>query len=279
MSGLLEGKVAFISGIARGQGRAHALRLAREGARIIGFDICAHIDTVPFSMGTAEDLAETERLVRGAGGEIVASKADARDQDEIVAALNAGLDAFGRVDFVVANAGIGQPFVPAWEMEDEAFLNVVNVNLVGAWRTAKAAVPRMIDQGDGGAIVVTGSGASLKGLPNLAGYVASKHGLIGLTRTLARELGPHRIRANAVLPGNTNTPMFNNAAMRSLFVPDGEGDPPQERFLARAKAGSPFGLPYVEPEDIAEAVLWLLQPASRYVTGMWIPVDGGTGIP
>ncbi|HWD05841.1 MAG TPA: mycofactocin-coupled SDR family oxidoreductase [Kribbella sp.] len=278
MSGALEGKVALISGVARGQGRAHALRLAADGAKIIGFDLCRQIEGVPFTMGTPADLAETERLVREAGGEIVVSRADVREPEEVAAALDTGVREFGRVDVVVANAGTGQPFVKAWEIPDEAFVTVVEINLIGAWRTLKAAIPRMIEQGDGGSLIVTGSGASVKGLPNLAGYVASKHGVIGLVRTMARELGPHRIRVNAVLPGNTNTEMFDNDAMRALMLPDVE-QPTEEQFLARASIGSPLGLPYVEPEDIAEAAAWLAGPGSRYVTGTFVPVDGGTAIP
>jgi (+)-trans-carveol dehydrogenase len=276
--GTLDGKVAFISGAARGQGRSHARRLAADGARIIGFDLCAPIDTVPFTTGTVEDLAETQRLVADAGGEIVTTVADVRSQEQVNAALEAGLRAFGRVDVVVANAGTGQPFVPAWEIDEEAFVNVVNINLIGSWRTAKAAIPRMIDQGDGGSIIVTGSGASVKGLPNLAGYVASKHGVVGLIRTMARELGRHRIRVNAVLPGNTNTLMFSNDAMRRLYLPDMDS-PTQEEFVARAAASSHSGIPWVEPEDVSEAVAWLASPASRYVTGITVPVDGGTAIP
>lgn len=278
MSGPLDGKVAMISGVARGQGRAHALRLAADGAKIIGFDACRQIEGVPFDMGTTDDLAETEHLVRETGGQIVTSRADVREPQEITAALDAGVDEFGRVDIVVANAGTGQPFLKAWEIPDESFVTVVMINLVGAWRTMAAAVPRMIEQGDGGSLVVTGSGASLKGLPNLAGYVASKHGVIGLVRTMARELGPHQVRVNAVLPGNTHTDMFDNDAMRSLFVPGAE-PPTDEEFLSRASGGTPLGIPYVEPEDIAEAVAWLVNPASRYVTGTFLPVDGGSGMP
>lgn len=276
--GSLDGKVAFISGIARGQGRRHALRLAADGAQIVGFDLCAQIDTMPFEMATPDDLAETERLVREAGGDIVTSLADVRDQEQIDAALAAGLEVFGRVDIVVANAGIGQPYVPAWELSEAAFTNVLDVNLTGVWRTIKAAVPTMIDQGDGGSIVATGSGASVKGLPNLGGYVAAKHGLLGLVRTLARELGPHRIRINAVLPGNTNTPMFDNDGIRRLYVPGAE-EPTQEAFVARAAAMSPMREPWVEPEDIAELVAWLASPAARFVTGTAIPVDAGSGVP
>ena len=175
MAGFLAGKVAFISGAARGQGRAHAVRLAAEGAQIIAFDICAQIDTVPFAMATPDDLAQTRRLVTDAGGTIHTVTADVRDADQVAAALKSGIDEFGRVDVVVANAAVAHPFAPFWQLSEEAFVATVDVNLVGVWRTVRAAVPRMIEQGDGGSVVVTGSGASVKGLPNLGGYVAAKH--------------------------------------------------------------------------------------------------------
>ncbi|HEY1968125.1 MAG TPA: mycofactocin-coupled SDR family oxidoreductase [Pseudonocardia sp.] len=273
--GDLAGKVAFISGVARGQGRAHALRLAADGARIIGFDICADIETVPFPLGGVDQLAETERLVRAAGGEIVATVADVREAGQVEAALAAGLDRFGRVDIVVANAGIAHPLVPSWEISDQAFRDVVEVNLVGVWRTAKVAVPTMIEAGRGGSIVMTGSGASVKGIPNLGGYVAAKHGLLGLVRTMGRELGQYQIRVNAVLPGNTMTPMFDNEAMRRLYLPD-VVEPTQEQFVARASRTSPMGVPYVQPDDISEAVAWLASDATRFVTGSAISVDAGS---
>jgi NAD(P)-dependent dehydrogenase (short-subunit alcohol dehydrogenase family) len=198
----MDGAVAFISGVARGQGRSHAVRLARSGARIIGFDLCAQIDTVPFDMATPDDMAETERLVREAGGEIVTSQADVRDQQQVDAALAVGLEAFGRVDIVLGNAGIIHNYRKTWELDDDDFRNVIDVNITGVWHTVKTAVPRMIEQGDGGAIVLTGSGASVGGIPNLAGYVASKHAVLGMMRTMAKELGRYQIRVNAVMPGN-----------------------------------------------------------------------------
>jgi SDR family mycofactocin-dependent oxidoreductase len=272
--GSLDGKVAFVSGVARGQGRSHALRLAAEGARIVGFDVCAQLPEVPFEMSTPADLAETERLVREAGGDIVTRIADVRRQAEVDDALAAGLAAFGRVDVVLANAGISHPYGPAWELSEESFSETVDVNLNGVWRTIKAAVPTMIEQGDGGSIVVTGSGASLVGLPNLGGYVAAKHGLIGLVRTLTKELGRHHIRINAVLPGNTYTPMFDNEGIRRLYA--GHEEPSEELFTARAAAMSPMRVPWVDPNDISEAVVWLASPAARYVSGALLPVDAGS---
>ena len=216
----LDGAVAFISGVARGQGRSHAVRLAAEGVKIIGFDLCAQIPTVPFAMATPDDLAETERLVKDAGSEMVAVTADARDQEEVDAALRAGLEAFGRLDIVLGNAGIIHDYKKTWQLAEDAFRNVVDVNIVGVWHTVKAAVPVLIEQDQGGAIVLTGSAASVSGISNLAGYVASKHAVLGLMRTMAKELGRYRIRVNAVMPGNCNTPMFDNDGIKRLYVPD-----------------------------------------------------------
>jgi SDR family mycofactocin-dependent oxidoreductase len=278
--GQLDGKVVFISGVARGQGRSHALRFAAEGADVIGFDIASQVSTAPASMGSREDMRETVRLVEEAGGKIVTAVADVRDQAEVDQALASGLDRFDRVDIVIANAGIGQPYQPAWQIPDEAFRNTIDVNLVGAWHTAKAAIPHMIDHGEGGSIVLTGSGASVKGLLNMAAYVASKHGLIGMMRSMAKELGPYQIRVNAVLPGKTNTPMFMQGNMRkALLTQDQDTAADDQAFLRRAAETTPMVIPYVEPEDVAEAALWLSLPASRYVTGTAIPVDGGTAIP
>lgn len=274
----LEGKVAFISGAARGQGRSHALTLARGGASIVGFDLCGQIDTVPFPMASASDLAKTKRLVEEAGGTMVAVQADVRDQAEVDLVFEEGVKAFGRVDIVLANAAINHNYKRSWEIDDDGFRNVMDVNLVGVWHTIKAAIPTMIAQGQGGSIVMTGSGASLMGIPNLAGYVASKHALLGLMRTMAKELGRYQIRVNAVLPGNCNTPMFDNEGVRRLYVPDAE-EPLQEVFLERAAAMSPMRQPYVEPEDISAAVLFLISPAGRYVSGMVLPVDGAGSTP
>lgn len=274
----LEGSVAFISGAARGQGRSHALRLAASGAKIIGFDLCRQIDTVPFDMSTPDDLAETERLVKAAGGQIVTVEADVRDQEQVDAALATGLEAFGRVDIVLANAGIINNYKKSWQIDDVDFRNVIDVNITGVWHTAKAAIPKLIDQGEGGAIVLTGSGASISGIPNLGPYVASKHAVLGMMRTLAKELGRYQIRVNAVMPGNCNTPMFDNDGIRRLYVPDAEV-PSEETFLQRAAAMSPMRNPYVEPEDISEAIAWLVAPTGRLVSGVALPVDGGTATP
>lgn len=275
---VLDGMVAFISGAARGQGRSHAVRLAQAGVKIIGFDLCRQIETVPFEMSTPDDLSETARLVKEAGGEMVAVEADVRDQEQVDGALQAGLGAFGRVDIVLGNAGIIHDYKKTWQLDEDGFRNVLDVNVVGVWHTVKAAVPHMIEQGDGGSIVLTGSAASVTGITNLAGYVASKHAVLGLVRTLAKELGRHQIRVNAVMPGNCNTPMFDNEGIRRLYVP-GVEEPSDEVFLQRSAAMTPLRNPYVEPADVSEAIVWLVSPTGRFVTGVALPVDGGTVIP
>ena len=276
--GELDGKVAFISGAARGQGRSHAITLARAGARIIGFDLCGQIDTVPFDMATADDLALTQKLVAETGSEMVAVQADVRDQAAVDAALAEGIESFGRVDIVLANAGIINNYLKTWQIDDVDFRNVIEVNVIGVWHTIKAAVPRMIEQGEGGAIVVTGSTASVSGITNLSPYVASKHAVLGIMRTAAKELGRYKIRVNAVMPGNCNTPMFDNEGIHRLYVPDAENFS-METFLQRASTMSPMRNPYVEPEDISNAILWLVSPAGHLVTGITLPVDGGTATP
>jgi (+)-trans-carveol dehydrogenase len=276
--GELDGKVAFISGAARGQGRSHAITLARAGARIIGFDLCGQIDTVPFDMATPDDLALTQKLVAETGSEMVAVQADVRDQGAVDAALAEGIESFGRVDIVLANAGIINNYLKTWQIDDVDFRNVIEVNVIGVWHTIKAAVPRMIEQGEGGAIVVTGSTASVSGITNLSPYAASKHAVLGIMRTAAKELGRYKIRVNAVMPGNCNTPMFDNEGIHRLYVPDAENFS-METFLQRASTMSPMRNPYVEPEDISNAILWLVSPTGHLVTGITLPVDGGTATP
>lgn len=274
----LQGSVAFISGAARGQGRSHAVRLAREGVKIIGFDLCAQVATVPFDMSTPDDLAETERLVSEAGGEMIAVQADVRDQAQVNDALREGLDRFGRLDIVLGNAGIIHNYKKTWMIDDDDFRNVIDVNIVGVWHTVKAAAPYLIEQGEGGCIVLTGSAASVSGIPNLAGYVASKHAVLGLMRTLAKELGRYQIRVNAVMPGNCNTPMFDNEGIRRLYVPDAE-EADTQVFLQRAAAMSPMRNPYVEPDDVSEAIIYLASRSGRLVSGVALAVDGGTATP
>jgi SDR family mycofactocin-dependent oxidoreductase len=271
-------KTVLISGAARGQGRAHALQFAREGAHVVAFDVCAPNPSSGIDLATRDDLDETVRLIHAGGGSVLAVVADVREAESVVGVIKEGVSQFGGLDIVVANAGIvGKPAL-SWETSEQVFRDVFDVDLLGVWTTVSLGVKAMLDAGTRGSVIVTGSGASLKGLPHILPYVVAKHGLVGLVRTMARELGPHGIRINAVLPGNANTAMFNNDAMRHIFVPE-QADPEEALFLARAAATVPMRVPYVQPSDVTEAVCFLASDAARYLTGVLLPVDGGTAIP
>jgi len=270
----LEGRVAFVTGAARGQGRSHAVRLAQEGADIIAVDISAQIETVPFPMGTPDDLAATVEEVEALGRRIIASAVDVRDYDALKATLDAGVARLGGLDIVAANAGIVS-FGRAEELTEQAWRDMIDVNLTGVWHTVKAAIPHL-RAADGGAIVITSSGAGLKGNPNLAHYVAAKHGLVGLMRTLANELAPDRVRVNTVHPGSVDTPMIQNQATYHLFLPDHDAGQITRKEVAPAfQAASALPIPWMEPVDISNAVLFLASDEARYITGVTLPVDAG----
>jgi (+)-trans-carveol dehydrogenase len=273
MTGRVEGKVAFITGAARGQGRSHAVTLAREGADIIAVDIDAQIGTVPYAMATAEDLAQTVKEVESAGRRIVATQADVRDYDALKQALDDGVAQLGRLDIVSANAGIVS-FGRAEELPEQTWRDVIDVNLTGEWHAAKAAIPHLRAGGRGGSIILTSSDAGLAGFLNLAHYVASKHGVVGLMRTLALELAPDFIRVNSIHPTNVDTPMVMNPATYRMFRPDLE-NPTADDMAEPATEGNALPIPWVEPADISNAVLWLASDESRYVTGVTLPVDAG----
>lgn len=267
MAGQLEGKVAFITGAARGQGRSHAIRLAQEGADIIAVDICAQIDTVPYPMSTPDDLAETVRQVEALDRRIQASQADVRDRTALQAAFDAGVAALGPVDIVLGNAGIApmslRPTAREWQ-------DVIDVNLTGVYNTVEVAKTPMIERGQGGAIVLTSSTAGLNGIggntPGGLGYTAAKHGVVGLMRSYANYLAPHRIRVNTVHPTGVNTPMVVNEPMQEYL----QADPSMGQALANA-----LPVDMLEPVDISNAILWLVSDAARYVTGVTLPVDAG----
>ena len=271
--GSLDGKVAFITGVARGQGRSHAVRLAADGADIIGVDICADIPSNGYPMASRDELDETVALVEAAGGKMVGSVADVRDFAAINGALTAGVDHFGRLDIVCANAGIAtMAFRELTIAEDlEQWTDVLDVNLVGAFHTAKAAIPHLLAGQRGGSIVFTSSTAGLRGFGGTQGgglaYAASKHGIVGLMRTLANALAPESIRVNTVHPTAVNTMMAVNPAMTSFLenYPGGIGPHLQNPM--------PVGL--LEPEDISEAIAYLVSDAGKYVTGVTFPVDAG----
>lgn len=270
--GSLDGKVAFITGVARGQGRSHAVRLAADGAAIIGVDICADIPSNGYPMAAREELDETVALVEATGGKMIASVADVRDFQTLKAALDTAVEQFGRLDIVLANAGIAtMAFRELTDAEDlEQWTDVLNVNLVGAFHTAKAAIPHLIAGGQGGSIVFTSSTAGLRGFGGLQGgglaYAASKHGIVGLMRTLANALAPHSIRVNTVHPTAVNTMMAVNPAMTSFLENYPDGGPHLQNPM-------PVGL--LEPDDISAAIAYLVSDEAKYVTGVTFPVDAG----
>lgn len=273
--GRLDGKVAFITGAARGQGRSHALRMAQEGADIIAVDISQQIETVPYGMATAEDLAETVRQVEALDRRIVASEADVRDYDALSAAVDEGVAQLGRLDIVSANAGIFSS-ATADELSDTAWNDMIAVNLTGVWHTAKAAIPHLRAAG-GGSMILTSSTAGIKGFPNFVHYVAAKHGVVGIMRTLALELAPDFIRVNSVHPTSVDTDMIQNDSLYALFAPDlPVEERTRETLGGRFQALNALPIPWVEPVDISNAVLWLASDESRYVTGVMLPVDAGS---
>ncbi len=271
--GRVEGKVAFITGAARGQGRSHAVRLAQEGADIIAVDVLEEIPGAPYGPATEEDLAETVAQVEALDRRIVARKADVRDQSALTAALDAGVAELGRLDIVCANAGISTSMAPAQDLPEEIWLDMIDVNLSGVWRTCKAAIPHLKAAG-GGSMILTSSDAGLFAFPNIAHYVSAKHGVVGLMRTLALELAPDMIRVNSVHPTVVDTPMVNNDATFRLFRPDLE-NPGVEDFKEAATMINALPIPWVEAVDISNAVLWLASDEARYVTGVALPVDAG----
>jgi (+)-trans-carveol dehydrogenase len=274
MAGRVEGKVAFVTGAARGQGRSHAVRLAQEGADVIAVDICKQIDSVPMPMATPDDLAETVRQVEELDRRIVATLADVRDYPGLKRALDEGVAQLGRLDIVAANAGIAS-FGPAEELSDESWQDMIDVNLTGVWHTCKAAIPHLKAGGHGGSIIITSSAAGLKGYANVSHYVAAKHGVVGLMRTLAQELAPHMIRVNSIHPTQVDTPMIMNETAFRLFLPDHE-HPTVEDFRPVSQTMNALPVPWVDAVDISNAVLFLASDEARYITGVPLPVDAGT---
>ncbi|MCX2929167.1 mycofactocin-coupled SDR family oxidoreductase [Mycobacterium sp. CVI_P3] len=274
MAGRVDGMVAFISGAARGQGRSHAVRLAREGADIIAIDICRAIPDVVYPPSSPADLAQTADLVRSLGRRIVTAEADVRDYDALTAAVDTGVDQLGRLDIVVANAGIGNAGNRLHKLGEHVWKDMIDINLTGVWHTVKAAVPHILSGGRGGSIILTSSVGGMKAMAHTGHYIAAKHGVVGLMRTFAVELGQHSIRVNSVHPTQVNTPMALNDATFRLFAPHKE-DPGPEDFAPVSQMMHTLPTPWVEPEDISNAVLFLASPESRYVTGVQLPVDAG----
>jgi SDR family mycofactocin-dependent oxidoreductase len=262
--GSLKGRVAFITGAARGQGRAHAVKLASEGADIIAVDLCDQISSVPYPMATPDDLAATVKLVEDTGARIVAQRADVRDRAALKTALRAGVDELGgRLDIVIANAGI------APMAGEDAWQDVIDVNLTGVYHTIDVGMRPMIKAGNGGSIVLTSSVAGLVGLAapqaGSIGYAAAKHGLVGLMRVYANLLGSLNIRVNSIHPAGVRTPMIENEFTRQWL----------EEMVNNESGSSSVQMDTVEPEDIANTVAWLVSDAARHITGVALPVDAG----
>ncbi len=275
--GRLADKVAFITGAARGQGRSHAVRFAEEGADIIAVDACVDFPTTAYPGATEADLAETVRQVEALDRRIVARKADVRDLDGLRAAVKVGVSEFGRLDVVIANAGIGSSQIQIVPSSPQQWGEVVDINLTGVWHTVKAAVPHIVAGGRGGSVLITGSTAALIGLPNVGAYGTAKHGLVGMARTLAIELGPQSIRVNLVHPGNVDTDMLQHQGNYQLFCPDIE-NPTREDMAVRALAMNVLPIPWLEPVDISNAMVFLASDEGRYITGVSLPVDAGAAI-
>jgi SDR family mycofactocin-dependent oxidoreductase len=273
MMGQLEGKVAFITGAARGQGRSHAVRFAEEGADIIAFDLCDQMDSVAYPMATPEDLDETVNLVEKTGRRIVAEQGDVRDFARLQAAVANGVAELGRLDFVLANAGI-LPMVGEQAQRISAFDDAIAVMLNGVYYTIEAALPALIESGDGGAIVITSSVAGLSGMHvklsqkthGGAGYLAAKHGVVGIMRGYANMLAEKNIRVNTVHPTGLNSQMIVNPQVEQLMAEQPEYAAAFENLLP---------VPLIEASDISEAMLYLCGPSGRYITGIELPVDAG----
>ncbi len=265
--GKLEGKVAFITGAARGQGRSHAIRLAQEGADIIAVDICAQLGSVPYPMSTPEDLEQTVKEVEALGRRIFARQADVRDVVALQQLFDDGVSAVGPVDIVLANAGIGPSGIASAQQQwDE----VIGVNLTGVWNTGRVAIPSMVKRDQGGSIVITSSTGGLMGVgipaPGMLGYTAAKHGVVGLMRSWANYLAPHSIRCNSVAPTTVRTPMAADGNVAAII----EHAPELAPVLTNA-----MPVEAVDPLDVSNAILWLVSEDARYVTGTVVPVDAG----
>jgi SDR family mycofactocin-dependent oxidoreductase len=264
----LKGKVAFITGAARGQGRAHAVRLATDGADIIAVDLCDQIASVPYPLATPDDLAATVKLVEDTGSRIVAARGDVRDRASLSSALQAGLDEFGRLDIVVANAGIAP-----MQSGDDGWHDVIDVNLTGVYNTIKVAIPTLVKQDTGGSIVLISSAAGLAGVGSpdagSVGYAAAKHGVVGLMRVYANLLARQNIRVNSIHPTGVETPMIDNDFTRGWLAQMAAAvDNP-------GTLGNALPVEVLQPEDIANAVAWLVSDQARYITGVTLPVDAG----
>jgi SDR family mycofactocin-dependent oxidoreductase len=271
--GLLDGKVACITGAARGQGRSHAVALAREGARIIALDACRRIDSVPYPLPTPTDLVETVAQVEAVGVKVVHGVVDVRDLAGLERFVGDAVAELGRLDIVCANAGISTP-APTLSMDERTWQETIDINLTGVWKTCRATVPHIIAGGRGGSVIVTSSAATQMISANIAHYTASKLGVVGLMKVLAKELAPQRIRVNTVHPAGVATPMILNEPMYRLFRPD-LAEPSRADFEESARSHNAMGIFALDPEDVSGAVLYLAAETGRYITGSTFILDAG----
>lgn len=261
MSGL-DGKVVVVTGAAKGTGRVHCQRFADEGADVIALD----------TADLADELNGTATRVRDRGRRCVAATADVRDADAMTTAIDAAVAELGRLDVVIANAGVHTAGAPAWELSDDTWRHTLDINLTGVWHTVKSAVRHMGDSG--GSVVIISSTNGIRGTANTAHYTASKHALVGLARTLANELGERSIRVNTVHPGAVATPMVLNEATFRRLCPD-VPNPTEADAAEVLKARNLLPVPWVDPVDIANAVVFLASDEARYITGTQLVVDAG----
>lgn len=272
-AGRLIGKVALITGAARGIGRAQAVRFAEEGADIVALDLCGPVDTVMVPHSTPADLEHTAALVAEIGGRVHTALVDVRDLDGLQAAIDRGVDRLGGLDAVCATAGITSRAM-AVEMDESVWRTMLDVNLTGVWHTCRATAPQLIARG-AGAMVLTNSIAGLRGLVGVAHYTAAKHGVVGLMQTLAHELAPHKVRVNCVHPTNVDTPLIQNDVVRGAFRPDLGRPPTRAEFAEAARNMNMLPVPWVDPLDVANAALFLASDEARYITAATLPVDAG----
>lgn len=275
----LSGKVALITGAARGVGRSFATRLAEQGADLVLLDLCGELGSVTYSLSGDDELDQTVSVAREFGAHVLIGRGDVRDTSFLEDAVSRTDERFGRLDIVCANAGIAS-MAPIEEVTDDMWDAVISVNLTGAFKTARAAIPLMRRAGLGGSIIFTSSTAAVMGSTHLAHYCASKHGVTGLMRVLAHELAPDNIRVNALLPTSINTAMIHNPATYAEFAPG--ADPSSitaEDVGAKMQKRNLLAVPWVEPDDVANAMLWLVGDGARMITGVQLPVDAGKTVP
>lgn len=272
-AGRVQGRVALVTGAARGIGRAQAVRFAEEGADVIALDLCGAVESVVTPPASVDDLSETADMVRACGARVRTAVVDVRDHDGMAAAVDEAVSEWGGLDIVCATAGITSS-APAVELSEEQWRTMLDVNLTGVWITCAVTAEHLIARG-GGAMVLTSSIAGLRGLVGVAHYTAAKHGVVGLMRSLAKELAPHGVRVNTVHPTNVDTLMIQNPAVRAKFRPD-TTEPSRKEFAEAARTMNLLDVPWIEPVDVANAALFLASDEARYITAVALPVDAGS---